>query len=352
MSNVTAEIQTPVSLTQPEHKPAYEIGRRLILFPEVNIKPWGHRYTEQDVKDFVLVEIEVTEIKVVPGSYKPSETHYGFRAKGSDGWNYVCNFDRFDEDANSPYQNWQREYLPGVHYVQGKDENGKSYIDMWICPEREFTERYLNWCITSLRRDLGDLNPMLVERVNKEFPNTPLFICNVEDKDYKGLPYRHADFGFQYVRRGDRALDCFACRSRAHHQKMMAEQEVRAAAFCAKWGDGSKKAEETYMEWVEGKTTTEREDISRELLAIPYAPGLIPDTLAFNQAKNTVAFLDNLVNLSPGEQYRVKVKEGVFPTARPCVVKATPQDLFGRHLLLTQPGVVGEKWVREDQVIG
>jgi hypothetical protein len=151
-----------------------------------------------------LVEIEITERCIVGGSYRSDVLHYGYRAVGSDGWKYVCQWDSFDDTSSAPYANWQREFLKGVHYET--DEGSR--VSSWkIDATKEFYPHYLNWTAQSLLRDRSVWSKSLLSIVNERFPDSALQVCDKKGRGRNGDVYNHDNYG-PYLRNEQ----CMACK--------------------------------------------------------------------------------------------------------------------------------------------
>ncbi len=154
----------------------FAIGQTLLVLAQRNfVKPIGQKVTAADVPSLHLVRLEITEEVVVNGDWRPEEQHYGYRAKGSDGWMYQCQAEHFDDASFSPYNNWQRSFIQDTHYTVGADGR----IDNWLIPKQEFRDHYLNWEVTSLTHHLDDKGQeAMVARVIAEFPDCELAQCD------------------------------------------------------------------------------------------------------------------------------------------------------------------------------
>lgn len=190
-----------------------KIGQKLILVAEGNFftyaKPPANgisleAFIAQGLEDISLCQIEVSESKEVLGTYT-GQTRTGYRAEGSDGWVYVSQWNGFDDASSQPYKNWQREYLPGVHYTlrEGNAESTK-VIDKFLCSEPEFFDHYLNWELTSVLRFLSPAMVVaLTAKANKQFPECETVWCDVP---IAGSTDTHSKFGVFYKSEG-----CYYC---------------------------------------------------------------------------------------------------------------------------------------------
>jgi hypothetical protein len=157
----------------------------------------------QSMSELYFVELEVTERHAVTGDYRPEE-HYGYRAKGSDGWTYVCQWKKFDDCATNPYANWQREFIDGVHYIT---ENGR--IVKWLIDEeKDFKDHYLNWSVVGYLQSYRTyaFRDVMISYVNTRFPDSAITVCRKRAIDIYGNEYTHDRYG-PYLKRDT----CVAC---------------------------------------------------------------------------------------------------------------------------------------------
>jgi len=201
----------------------FDIGERLIIIAEgdgdSSCFQLSARLSTTLVPDLLarlhFVELTIIGARAVGGDYRPEGNHWGYYAKGSDGWYYSCQWEHFDDCSMNPYANWNREFYPGVHYTRKIGAGGRSEIDQWLMPESEFHGHYCNWDITEFR---GHFPPVMVQpmidHVNKLFPVTQIRLCDVDDTDADGKPFNHSRYGPYYVADGE----CFVCRFRQRQQ--------------------------------------------------------------------------------------------------------------------------------------
>lgn len=188
-----------------QKKEAYQLGDKLVIVASRALIKKITRPGNNPTDGLHFVELTITERKDVGGTYHPENNHVGFRATGTDGWGYVCQWSSFDETATTPYQVWLRDYVDGVHYTT--DAAGK--VDKWLIPDVEFTEHYVNYCVTIAP---GIARKEILDELNKKFPNTQVFICDVvsnssADPD-SPTKYPHSSLGIQYKSNG-----CFMCQN-------------------------------------------------------------------------------------------------------------------------------------------
>lgn len=176
----------------------FEIGETLVVVARGGLfAPLGQSLPVSAVEGLKLVELTILEEVEVPGSYNPDSRHLGYMAKGSDGWMYGCQQERFDEASSSPYQNWQRIYVEGIHYR--KDAHGR--IGEWLIDKQsEFGDRYLNWEVTMMMGGMArETAKALAERINAEFAGCAVQQCT---RFEAGSEDDHRDFGWFYGKHG------------------------------------------------------------------------------------------------------------------------------------------------------
>jgi hypothetical protein len=182
--------------------------KRIILCAEKDIFT-SQRYPDgASIKNVLsglyFVELTILEQRLVHGDYQPKNNHFGYRAKGSDGWFYTCQWDRFDDCSMNPYNNWHREFIEGTHYTLGEDKS----INNWLIPRSEFDGHYINWRLDNcLGRWAVSHRQGIVDYVNNLFPNTQLKMCHKQGKRDDGTTYHHSQNGAEYA--GD---ECFYCK--------------------------------------------------------------------------------------------------------------------------------------------
>lgn len=188
MSEVIIETK---EVSQPL-KSFFQIGEKLIVVAEKNLFDQTKGFD-----DLHFVELEIIEEKKVFGNYSPKEQFFGYKAKGSDGWEYTCQWGHFDETLDQPYALWKRHFLIGKHYLT----NTKGQIIAWLIDnKKEFIPHFINrdiktcaWLINTNRRNVDGL----VLKINTLFPNNEISFCNIND---------HKNHGIFYKRDG-----CFLC---------------------------------------------------------------------------------------------------------------------------------------------
>ncbi len=197
---------------QKVQRPVFLRDQRLVVVAEKDLFK-SHKYQAEVPTDIVLrdlhfVELTILEQRLVHGDYRPKNNHFGYRAKGSDGWFYTCQWDHFDDCSMSAYDNWHREFLEGTHYTLGEDKK----ISKWHIPEVDFLQHYLNW---RLDHNLGHWNKVhrqgILDHANKLFPNTQLSMCHKRGKSHDGREYDHSQHGAHYANQ-----KCFYCKNLAN----------------------------------------------------------------------------------------------------------------------------------------
>lgn len=176
----------------------FEVGETLVVVARAGLfAPLGQRLEPAAVAALKLVELTIVEEVEVQGSYNPGSRHFGYIAKGSDGWMYGCQHERFDEASVSPYQNWQRIYVEGIHYR--KDAHGN--IGEWLIDkEAEFSARYINWDVTMMMGGMATgTAKALAERITTEFPGCRVVQCT---RFEEGSEEDHREFGWFYSKHG------------------------------------------------------------------------------------------------------------------------------------------------------
>jgi hypothetical protein len=208
MTNLQAESKIEASTDKMEHP--YKIEQKILLIAEKNL--FGLRdYLETHSVDSAIemlhvLQITIIEERQVSGNYTPEKMHWGYRALGSDGWHYTCQWDTFDDISGQPYQNWSREFIEGIHYTVDKEgSDGRS--NKLLVPDDEFYKHFNNWELTSCNQIPTLMVVPFMHKVNKEFSDQKITMCKVEDVNGEGKSYNHIEFGFMY----DKPNGCFMC---------------------------------------------------------------------------------------------------------------------------------------------
>lgn len=156
-----------------------------------------------------IVQIEIIETKKVKGDYRPEEEHDGYRALGSDGWHYHCQWNSFDDCSPNPYTNWQREFIEGTHYTTHREEDGRNHIDKWLIDQIEFQGHYMNWTAKSVMRFFHEaVQKAVAAYIAEKWPEHEMFICqNSHTSRGDGALHNHAVYGWAHKNEG-----CFMCK--------------------------------------------------------------------------------------------------------------------------------------------
>jgi len=183
---------------QHAKKSYFSIGEKVTLVSEHNLftRPLGSPITNFDELHFV--EIKIIEEKEVVSNCKSSKKYFGYKAEGSDGFKYVCQYDTFDRIATSPYKSWMREYVEGEHY----ETKSNGDILIWNNKGNDNFQSHLHaWDITFdfITLNLDKLS--LLKYLALRFPRTEHFVCN---ESFSLFDNKH---GPQY-----KAKSCYMCK--------------------------------------------------------------------------------------------------------------------------------------------
>ena len=162
-------------VSETTRRPIFAMGTKLVLVACGDGERYPLSETMQTDK-LMLVEITINDERESKGEWGGG-THLGYKAIGSDGKVYTCQWNRFDDASMNPYANWHGE--------------GPDFSLLW-----EIHNVMPYWSF--------DKQKLVADRINALFPDSALAYCDAPSTRDPSRTHRM----WHYVREGCAYCEC------------------------------------------------------------------------------------------------------------------------------------------------